>query len=106
MTKRFDLVYTATFFADLYGACSHIRDGLQNPSAASKLVEECEIAIHQRLLNPEAFPVYYGLKKRLHDYRRINVGHYSIFYVVVDKTMEVRRLVYQGRNIGNKPSEI
>lgn len=32
-------------------------------------------------------------------YYRINVRNFSVFYVVIDDTMEVRRLLYSKRNI-------
>ncbi len=34
-----------------------------------------------------------------HPYYRINVRNFSIFYVVIDNTMEVRRILYSKRNI-------
>ncbi|EPI49529.1 hypothetical protein HMPREF1576_01431 [Gardnerella pickettii JCP7719] len=36
---------------------------------------------------------------REHPYYRINVRNFSVFYVVIDDTMEVRRLLYSKRNI-------
>jgi len=38
-------------------------------------------------------------KIRNYPYYRINVRNFSIFYVVIDDTMEVRRLLYSKRNI-------
>lgn len=36
---------------------------------------------------------------REHHYYRISVRNFSVFYVVIDDTMEVRRLLYSKRNI-------
>ncbi|MDD6716076.1 MAG: type II toxin-antitoxin system RelE/ParE family toxin, partial [Firmicutes bacterium] len=44
-------------------------------------------------------------KKRLHPYYRINVRNFSVFYVVIDDTMEVRRVLYSKRDLDNLLSD-
>ena len=55
--------------------------------------------ILKRLENPVAFEPYNSLKDRKHKYYRIIVKNYSVFYVVIDNVMEVRRFIYNGRDI-------
>ncbi|EFL44585.1 hypothetical protein HMPREF9248_1190 [Fannyhessea vaginae PB189-T1-4] len=77
----------------------YIANTLNNPDAAQRLVTEIELAIVKRLEMPLAFAPYHSAKLRQHPYYRINVRNFSIFYVVIDNTMEVRRLLYAKRNI-------
>ena len=72
---------------------------LNNPSAASRLVDEIERAIFQRLLNPLSFQAVPSNRVHKHPYYRIRVKNFSIYYVVIGHTMEVRRLLYRRRNI-------
>ena len=63
------------------------------------MVNDVEQAIFKRLDNPLIYAPYSSNKTRKHQYYRINVGNYSIFYVVIDDVMEVRRILYSRRNI-------
>lgn len=47
----------------------------------------------------EAFEPYHSLKERQYPYYRIYVKNYTIFYVVIDDVMEVRRILYNKRNL-------
>lgn len=67
---------------------------LKNPIAAENILSKIENAILKRLENPEAYAVWQSSKKRELDYRRINVGNYTIWYVVIGDVMEVRRILY------------
>jgi len=87
------------FEEDLLKATDYITNTLQNPSAAHRLVDDIELAIVKRLEMPLSFAPYQSSKIRNHPYYRINVRNFSIFYVVIDDTMEVRRLLYSKRNI-------
>ena len=42
--------------------------------------------------------IKHSSKNRKYSYRRINVGNYSIWYVVIDDVMEIRRILYSRRN--------
>ena len=71
---------------------------LQNPDAAMKLIDDVETAINRRLQSPEAFEPFHSRRQREHPYYRIGVGNYIVFYVVIGDVMEVRRLLYSGRD--------
>ena len=45
--------------------------------------------------------VYGGMWERRYPYYRIQVKNYTIFYVVIGNTMEVRRIIYSRRNLQN-----
>ena len=63
------------------------------------MVDDIELTIVKRLEMPLSFAPYQSSKIRNHPYYRINVRNFSIFSVVIDNTMEVRRLLYSKRNI-------
>jgi plasmid stabilization system protein ParE len=99
MAKQFSLRYLPLFERDLATAWDYIAEKLHNPQAADRLVEETEQAIQKRLAAPLSFQVYPSQRKREHPYYRIGVKHYSVFYVVIDGVMEVRRFLYSRRNM-------
>lgn len=79
----------------------YIKNDLQNPIAARRLFEEMNQAVADRLSAPTAFEAYYSKNDRKRPYYRIRVRNYVIYYVVIDDVMELRRLVYNKRNIDN-----
>jgi len=99
MDKKYTLNYLPQFEHDLAAARDYITFTLQNSEAALRLVEDAEKAILKRLDSPLSFQPYPSVRKRKHPYYRINVRNFSIFYVVIENVMEVRRFVYSKRNL-------
>ena len=97
--QTFKLTFLPLFEEDLLEVTDYITNMLQNPSAAHRLIDDIELAIVKRLEMPLSFAPYQSSKIRNYPYYRINVRNFSIFYVVIDDTMEVRRLLYSKRNI-------
>ena len=97
--QTFKLTFLPLFEEDLLEVTAYITNTLQNPSAAHRLVDDIELAIVKRLEMPLSFAPYQSSKIKNHPYYRINVRNFSIFYVVIDNTMEVRRILYSKRNI-------
>ena len=100
--KRYELRILPLFEEDLNEIVDYITYRLQNPIAAEKLVNDVEAAIEERRSCAEAFEPYSSSRKREHPYYRIQVRNFTIFYVVIDGTMEVRRLLYSRSNIKKK----
>lgn len=96
---RYELRILPLFERDLNEIVDYIAVHLQSPQAAEAFVEEVERAIQTRLPSAEAFAPYPSAKKRKHSYYGIRVKHYIVFYVVIDHVMEVRRVLYQRRNL-------
>lgn len=84
---------------DLDKIIDYILYGLKNEAAAMSLINDVEAAINQRLADPLQAAIYQSLNEREHPYRRIIVGNYLIFYVVIDDTMVVRRMLYGRRDL-------
>jgi len=99
--EKYTIRLLPTYRADLQETIRYIRDVLRNKTAAQNLLDNTAKAIEDRAHNPFLFAPYRSKKHREHPYYPIYVGNYIIFYVVIDDIMEVRRLVYNARNIEN-----
>ena len=84
---------------DLADAINFILKEYKNPIAAENTLDKIEQAIMKRLEDgPESFAIWQSAKKREYPYRRINVGNYTVWYVVIDNVMEIRRIQPARRN--------
>jgi len=101
MTMKYKLRYRSTYDKDVAEVMHYIKNNLRNPAAARQLFEEMNKAIASRLSAPLSFEPYYSKKERKRPYYKIRVKNYVIFYVVIDDYMELRRFVYNRRNIEN-----
>lgn len=99
LSKHYKLRYLSLFEHDLIEAANYIANVLKNPDAAYRLIDKVETAILERVKNPTSFEPYRSMKPRRDTYYRIYVGNYTVYYVVIEDVMEVRRLAYTGRNI-------
>lgn len=99
--SKYTLRYLPIAEQDLTEIIDYIQNNLQNSIAAENTLLKIETAILERLESPESFAVWQSKKKRPYPYRRINVGNYTVWYVVIDNVMEVRRILYSRRNEEN-----
>jgi plasmid stabilization system protein ParE len=99
MDKVNELRYLPLFEQDVAEVRDYIAIKLQNPKAAERLIADTQTAIQERLTNPTAFKTYSSKHDRKHPYYRIFVRNYTVFYVVIDNIMEVRRFLYSRRDI-------
>lgn len=97
--KRYKLSILPLFEDDLSEIVDYISIRLKNPVAAQNLVDDVEWAIRDRLTCAEAFQPYPSVRNREHPYYCIPVKSFSIFYVVIGDTMEVRRILYSRRDM-------
>ena len=99
-TPMYELQYLPLFYDDLLATVKYLSEALHNPKAANKLIDDVGNAILDRLPNAEAFEPFHSLKERRYPYYRIYVNNYIVYYVVIEhRIMEVRRLLYVGRNL-------
>ena len=96
---NFELRYSPLFYEDLDKITDYLLFDLKNELAAKTLVKNAEIAIKKRLSNPQSAEFYRSIGSRPHLYRRILVGNYLIFYVVIDNVMIIRRMLYGRRDL-------
>lgn len=98
MADNYKIRYIPRFEEELMGIVDYIANTLGNHSAAEDLIDEVERAIKKRSLTPLAFEPCRSSHDREHDYYRIYVKNYVIYYVVINDVMEVRRIIYNKRD--------
>ena len=99
---EYKLRYLPIAKQDLADVINFIYNTYQNSIAAENTLSKIENAILERLEDgPESFAVWPSKKEREYPYRRINVGNYTVWYVVIDNVMEVRRIQPSRRNEEN-----
>lgn len=94
----YKLHYTRDFVDDLHQIIDYIGLTLSNPDAAQCLADDVRAAIHRRLAAPAAFEPYHSRIQLDSVYYQLRVRNYTVFYVVIDDVMEVRRILYTHRN--------
>ena len=97
--KRYELRILPLFEDDLNEIVDYITYRLRNLIAAEALIDEVEKAIYERLSCAESFAPYPSSRERKYPYYPIQVKNFTIFYVVIGNTMEVRRIIYSRRNM-------
>ncbi len=95
---KFTLRYLPKFEDDLSEIVDYISLRFHNPDSALKLVNKVEQAIMERLTCPLSFEPFPSVKKRKYPYYRIYIDNFTVYYVVIDETMEIRRILYNKRN--------
>jgi plasmid stabilization system protein ParE len=99
---EFKLSYLPTFEADVTTITDHISHKLHNPAAAGRLIDDVEEAILDRRKSPQGYEPIYSKKERKTPYYRIYVRNFTVYYVLIDDVMEVRRLLYSRSNISER----
>ncbi len=97
MNKNYIIRYSKLFYNDLEKIINHISHDSHNKEAAKNLLQEIEESILKRSVAPESFERYNFIKQRKNTYYRIYVRNYTIFYIVNDNIMEIRRILYSKR---------
>ena len=97
--KQYKLRVLPLFEEDFNEILDYITLRLKNIKAADDLIADVETAIQKRLSMPEAFEPYPSTRDREHPYYAIQVRNFTVFYVVIGDTMEVRRILYSRRNM-------
>lgn len=98
INNKYSLRFLGLFHDDLNDIVDYISSELSNTDAARALIDGVESAINKRLTNPKSFEKFKSSNTRKYSYYRIYVRNYTIFYVVIDDVMEVRRILYNRRD--------
>lgn len=99
--KKYEIRYLPTFISQLNNILYYITYELKNKIAADNFYNEVVKQIEIRSNAPEAYEVFKTIKNEKVKYYKINVKNYTIFYVVKDNVMEIRRIYYSQRNFEN-----
>jgi toxin ParE1/3/4 len=99
---EFKVVFLPIAEVDLTDIVLYISHQLQNPVSALHVMNRIRDAIFERSKAPESFQKFEPAKSRTDIYYRINVGKsYSVFYVVKENVMEIRRVLYSARDLAS-----
>lgn len=92
--------YLPAAYNDMIEIIRYISFELGNSVAANKLGVEFVTAIDSLQDFPYRHSVYFPLKPLKHEYRRLPVGNYIVFYWVdeAEKLIVVARVIYGKRN--------
>ena len=96
--NKYTIRYSSTYINQFNSILKYIVNNLKNKIAAENFYNEVIKEIEKRSENPEGYEKYISTRKRKNTYYRIYVKNYTIFYIVKDNTMEVRRILYSRRN--------
>lgn len=99
--KKYEIEYLPTFISQFNNILYYITYELKNKIAADNFYNEVVKQIEIRSEAPESYEVFKTIKKGKVKYYKINVKNYTIFYVVKDNIMELRRIYYSQRNFDN-----
>ncbi len=99
--KKYEIKYLPTFISQFNNILYYITYELKNKIAADNFYNEVVKQIEIRSEAPESYEVFKTIKNEKVKYYKINVKNYTIFYVVKDNVMEIRRIYYSQRNFDN-----
>jgi len=94
----YDLMYHAKAKKDMDSIAKYITDDLSNPKAANNLIIEMVNSANNLKGFPYINPVYIPYHPLKHEYRRLIVKNYIMFYYIneVKKLITIARVLYSG----------
>ena len=98
----YKLEYLPAARQDMIDIVRYISTELKNPGAASRLATELIEAGDRISLFPYATPAYTPIRPLKHEYRKMRVKNYLMFYWVDEEkeNVTVARVIYAGRDYG------
>lgn len=99
-TKMYEIEVLPSARRDMVAVVSYISHELSNPAAAYRLANEMYAAMDSLAAFPYTNVVFQTIRPLKHDYRRLKVGNYLIFYHVDEdkKLVTVSRVIYARRD--------
>jgi len=94
-----EIKYLPSFQQELNAIVEYIMFNLEAPQAALNLLDELEKSILNLKVNPLSHRLYRPVKPIKTEYRVLTVKNYLVFYVVLEETIEIHRIIYKKRNL-------
>jgi len=94
-----EIKYLPSFYQELDAIVEYITFTLEAPRAALNLLDELEESINNLKAFPLSHRLYRPIKPISTEYRILTVKNYLVFYVVLDDTIEIHRIIYKKRNL-------
>jgi addiction module RelE/StbE family toxin len=96
VSSQYEVRYLKTAECDLYGIFDYISQ--DNPLAAEALLEKIDNSISRLAYNPFLGRVPKDDRLKNKGYRMLVVEKYLAFYIVKNKTIQIRRIIHGARN--------
>ena len=93
--KQSNVRLTETFLGDMLDIMFYILEKSGNPNVSRRFYNEVLSVIDDRSFSADSYESYHPYPGSP-EYRRIYFGNYTIFYVIVDNWMDVRRILWSG----------
>ena len=98
---KYEIRYTSSFINQFNNILKYFVNKLNNKIAAENFYKKVVREIEKRSESPESYKKYSKIKKRKNTYYRKYVNNYTIFYIVKDNAMELRKIIYSKRDFNN-----
>jgi len=95
----FKIKYLPAAKQDLKDITRYISVELGAPKAAERLVNKIDDKVEKLLQFPRMYKKYIPVKELSDTYRVILVNNFLVFYVILEKHIEIRRVIYAKRDI-------
>lgn len=101
---RYHVLILECAYQDIEDLTLYIRDELVNPQAANKIANEIFDVIENLSDFPYSNPVYVPIKPLKHEYRKVLIGNYLLFYYIneLNKEIIISRVIYGKRNLSRQ----
>ncbi len=99
-SKRYKLEYLPSARQDMIDIALYISGTLKNLQAAKEHAEAFKATAEGLRDFPYSAPLYYPIRPLEHEYRKVRVKNYLMFYWVdeKEKTITIARVIYGGRD--------
>ena len=95
---QYEIKYFPTFINQFNEILYYIVHNLENKDAADKLYKEVVKQIEKRSKFPTAFEIFKNTKDKNINWYKLRVKNFTIFYMVRNNSMEIKRIYYSKRN--------
>jgi plasmid stabilization system protein ParE len=99
MSNSHEVVYLPIARLDLSDIVSYMQNELKVPLAAEHFLEELDKKVELLSEHPYLGAAYKGNHRFAYEYRRMFVGNFTIFYVILETVVEIHRIIYSARNM-------
>lgn len=99
--ESYNIFYLEQAKNDLKEIAAYIADELKNPTAAEKLIDKIIAAAKNLETFPYANTVFIPLQPLKHEYRKVVVDNFMLFYRIDEhkKEVSVSRMIYARRHL-------
>ena len=95
---KYNVKYSDLFLEDLSAIVLHILNKSGSVETARRFYENVLAQVERRSFGADSYEIFHPYEGAP-DYYRIYFGHYTVFYVISDNVMDVRRILWSGRDM-------